>query len=102
MILLVCLLHCTGMQINFDIFLQTKAPSKRTCILAGIGQMNATGYISILEVGLKPFIRDVIPDVKFKHDNDPNHTSKQAQRWIKKENITFFCEFSQTHKQYDV
>ena len=64
--------------------------------------MNATGYISILEVGLKPFIRDVIPDVKFKQDNDPKHTSKQAQRWIKKENITFFCEFSQTHKQYDV
>ena len=82
MILLVCLLHCTGMQINFDIFLQTKAPSKRTCIWAGIGQMNATGYISILEVGLKPFIRDVIPDVKFKQDNDRNKLSGGSKKKI--------------------
>ena len=98
---MVCLLHCTGMQINFDIFSQTKTPSKSTCmgwnkleredtIVIFEGKMNATGYISILEVGLKLFIRDVIPDVKFMQDNDPKHTSNRAQQWIEKENINWW------------
>ena len=54
------------------------------------GMMDASGYVSILEVGLKPFVNNVIRDACFMQDNDPKHTSRVAKQWIINENITWW------------
>ena len=56
------------------------------------GKMNADRYINILDLGLKPFIRDVIRDCKFMQDKEPKHTctSKKAQQWFENESINWW------------
>ena len=48
-------------------------------------------YTNILDATLLPFIRDAWPDGhKFMQDNDPKHTLKHAQKWIRKNNINWW------------
>ena len=47
--------------------------------------MDADGYVSILELALLPFLRDLYPNGHcFVQDNDPKHTSKCS--------VAFFCQ----------
>ena len=59
------------------------------CIFEGI--MKKELYTNILDATLLPFIRDAWPDGhKFMQDNDPKHTSKHAQKWIRENNINWW------------
>ena len=49
--------------------------------------MDAEGYVSVLEAGLKPFIEGSKDPVKFMQDNDPKHTSRRAKAWLEEEEI---------------
>ena len=46
------------------------------------GKMNATGYINVLEVGLKPFLTNVVSNARFMQDNDPKQASTRARKWM--------------------
>ena len=59
------------------------------CIFEGI--MNAALYTDILENTLVPFVNDQFPDGhKFMQDNDPKHTSRQAQTFMEKKVINWW------------
>lgn len=51
------------------------------------GIMNKEMYLDILQTVAKPSIEDLFPDddYMFMQDNDPKHTSKVVQRWIRDE-----------------
>ena len=55
-----------------------------TPIVVFEGKMDAEGYISVLEPGLKPCSKG---PVKFMQDNDPKHTSRRAMVWLEEEEI---------------
>ena len=55
------------------------------------GRMDASQYVEILENHLLPSIQELVtnPDEAiFQQDNDPKHTSRKAQNFIKDNNIT--------------
>ena len=59
------------------------------CIFDGI--MDRHLYIEILDNALKPFISAVYPDGhRFMADNDPKHTSRAAEQYLKENNINWW------------
>ena len=63
--------------------------STRICIFEGI--MNADLYVQILEECLVPFVRETYPDGhRFMQDNDPKHTSRQAQNFFTQHTINWW------------
>jgi hypothetical protein len=52
--------------------------------------MNASGFIEVLEAGLKPFMNTTIPNPRLMQDNDPKHTSNTARTWLERENINWW------------
>ena len=59
------------------------------CIFDGI--MAAPLYIHILDQTLLPFIANVMPDGhRFMADNDPKHTSKLAQEYLKEKKVNWW------------
>ena len=59
------------------------------CIFEGI--MDASLYIQVLEATLLPFISSVYPDGhRFMADNDPKHTSRDAQEFLRVNNINWW------------
>jgi len=65
------------------------------CIFDGI--MDAPLYVSILETTLLPFIEDKFPSShrfmathRFMADNDPKHTSKIAQQFLKEKSVNWW------------
>ena len=59
----------------------------KICILDGI--MDADLFCNVLETTLVPFIRNKLPDHRFMQDNDPKHTSRQAQAFFEKESFNW-------------
>ena len=51
------------------------------------GIMDADLFCNVLETMLVPFIRHKLPDHRFMQDNDPKHTSRQAQVFFEQESI---------------
>ena len=60
----------------------------KICIFNGI--MDADLFCNILETTLVPFIREKLPDHRFMQDNDPKHTSRQAQAFFEENNINWW------------
>ena len=59
------------------------------CIFDGI--MDRTLYISILQQTLLPFIQSVYPDGhRFMANNDPKHTSRDAQQVLENNDINWW------------
>ena len=52
--------------------------------------MDADLFCSILETTLVPFISEKLPDHHFKQDNDPKHTSRQAQAFFEEHEINWW------------
>ena len=53
--------------------------------------MKAPLYVEILKKALLPFQEHVYPcGMRFMQDNDPKHTSKLAQNWMKEQNINWW------------
>ena len=62
-----------------------------TPIVIFSGIMNADLYVTILRLGLLPFIRETYPDShRLRQDNDPKHTSKTAKQFFEQEGITWW------------
>ena len=56
-----------------------------------IGIMDAPVYVDILEKTLLPFVEAVYPDsFRFMQDNDPKHTSKLGQQFLRDNKITWW------------
>ena len=70
------------MRENGNLCFQKYARIITITLLTGI--MDATVYVDILEKTLLPFIEAVYPDsFRFMQDNDPKHTSKLGQQFLK-------------------
>jgi len=53
--------------------------------------MDAPVYVDILEKTLLPFVEAVYPDsFRFMQDNDPKHTSKLGQQFLRDNKITWW------------
>lgn len=69
----------------------SKAGATRVCIFEGI--MKATLYCEILKKTLLPFIRAKFPPPnlhRFMQDNDPKHTSREAQNFFSRSGINWW------------
>lgn len=62
-----------------------------TAIAIFTGILDSDGYQSLLEGYLKPFIEQHYPDShRLWQDNDPKHTSKRTQQWMKDSGINWW------------
>ena len=53
--------------------------------------MKAPLYVEILKKALLPFLEHVYPrGMRFMQNNDPKHTSKLAQNWMKEQNFNWW------------
>ena len=52
--------------------------------------MNGSGYIQVLESGLKPFQSQILANPRFMQDNDLKHTSRRVGQYIEKEGINWW------------
>ena len=53
--------------------------------------MNAELYVEIIKEALLPFIKEKFPVYhRFMQDNDPKHTSKHAQKFLKDNNVNWW------------
>ena len=53
------------------------------------GRMNAIQYVDILENDLLFSLEGIPPEnVIFQQDNNPQHTSKKAQKWLEDKEIS--------------
>ena len=66
----------------------SRSGATKICIFDGI--MDADLFCSILETTLVPFISEKLPDHHFKQDNDPKHTSRQAQAFFEEHEINWW------------
>ena len=67
----------------------SKRGATKICIFDQI--MNAEVYVSIMEDFLVPFISSKFPDGhRYMQDNDPKHTSRLAQAYLKKQGINWW------------
>jgi transposase len=63
----------------------------KTAMVIFDGIMLSDFYITILKIGLMPFISAVYPDGhRFQQDNDPKHTSGAVKAFIEKHNINWW------------
>ena len=49
--------------------------------------MDAPGFIKVLEKGLLPFVKNVLPDHRLMQDNDPKHTSRLVRSYLEDNQI---------------
>jgi hypothetical protein len=54
------------------------------------GSMNATGFIEVLEAGLKPFMANTISNPQFMQDNNPKHSSRRVGMWLQNANVNWW------------
>jgi hypothetical protein len=54
------------------------------------GKMNASGFIEVLEAGLKPFMANTINNPRFMQDNDPKHTSARVGIWMERAGVNWW------------
>ena len=66
----------------------SRSGATKICIFDGI--VDADLFCSILETTLVPFISEKLPDHHFKQDNDPKHTSRQAQAFFEEHEINWW------------
>ena len=66
----------------------SRSGATKICIFDGI--MDADLFCSILETTLVPFISEKLPYHHFKQDNDPKHTSRQAQAFFEEHEINWW------------
>ena len=66
----------------------SRSGATKICMFDGI--MDADLFCSILETTLVPFISEKLPDHHFKKDNDPKHTSRQAQAFFEEHEINWW------------
>ena len=64
-----------------------------TSIVIFTGLMNADFYVTVLEEGLLPFLRQKFQgrEHRFMQDNDPKHVSRRAQAFFEENGVNWWC-----------